>query len=117
MFTEIATCENDITCKKCKEFEEEYDKVNNGFEAFETLLNMTVVNVFLLEENRNECMVSKLVYKIKGTRKRVSYSGRNLLCLIFGSVTCVQLFILGHGQINFLVREYSLSICSFLRMY
>ena len=33
--------------------------VNSSFEAFKTLLDMTVVNVLLREENRNRCMVSK----------------------------------------------------------
>ena len=45
----------------CNQFEEKHDTVNKSFEAFKTLLGKTVVGVFLLEENRNECMVSKLL--------------------------------------------------------
>ena len=55
---ENGTCEDDDLAA-CEKLEEKYDMVNSSFEAFKTLLDMTVVNVLLREENRNRCMVSK----------------------------------------------------------
>ena len=93
---ENVSCEEDVTFEKdCDQFKEKYDMVNKSFEAFKTLLDKTVINVFLREENKNKCMVSKLVYKILGDiRKGIGYLHYDgLFCCDFWiSYVCVVVY-------------------------
>lgn len=62
--------ENHTTCDELRAndndsticFDLRHDRAEKSFNNFESLLDKTVVGVFLLEQNRNKCLVSKITF-------------------------------------------------------
>jgi len=55
-------CDESNTSSKASDYKCDASyNVTKYFDKFQSLLNKTVVNVSLLEENRNKCMVSKCI--------------------------------------------------------